>query len=383
MPVLYEPRSLWSIGYTTQDVDDPATSIRLNRQHFMNGSKWPITLERLVIAPVNYIVRRCYTIADFGHYLSAMILNRVRVSIATPFQQHYSGSQRFIPANVAPLPRYTPPVRSTPLTPPQPSSMFGICVSEFDKILEVPRDGQIEFKLVAVPPSGLGAPLNTTLVQAFVGFQDASSVRGNGWTYPTTQTTVGYPGGYQLEEGYPYPYDPWGAVVGVPAQPPGAGEGSIIDIATWRSLEISGSSFSAQSTAKSSSSGGEAGGTSKLTSMAVMINQIGYDATANAQYAGDPVEPLSSRAGTSVRNITGSDEYWWRPGAPMSLVCDKITPALVYALPKPIILDPGDTLDIIMDFPAGPTVEEPDNPIPIQIGVSLNGYATIEDAYYG
>jgi len=67
----------------------------------------------------------------------------------------------------------------------------------------------------------------------------------------------------------------------------------------------------------------------------------------------------------------------------MSLVCDKITPALVYALPKPIILDPGDTLDIIMDFPAGPTVEEPDNPIPIQIGVSLNGYATIEDAYYG
>ena len=79
----------------------------------------------------------------------------------------------------------------------------------------------------------------------------------------------------------------------------------------------------------------------------------------------------------------GSQESWWRDGAPLSLVSPTRTPALVGRLPVPITLQPGDGIDLELVFPTG-TEEYPwagplefNNPR-VQMGVSFCGFAAIE-----
>jgi hypothetical protein len=127
--------------------------------------------------------------------------------------------------------------------------------------------------------------------------------------------------------------------------------------------------------------------------MGVAINQIDYDdfAAADADGLGFDTNlgmkfgPVSQRIGCRARMGAGvNTDWWWRPGAPLALVLDTITPALVYKLPEPITLSPGDTLSVEADVPGtnyfdselASITGETDSRV--QLGVSFNGYTAIE-----
>jgi hypothetical protein len=120
---------------------------------------------------------------------------------------------------------------------------------------------------------------------------------------------------------------------------------------------------------------------------AVQIDQIDYDdvvidtnlIAALGAPAGQPVAPLSLRTAIRARMKNGgTGNYWWRPGAPLALVCPSITPAQVYKLPVPITLVPGDNLEIELETPGPITIGETEiNPL-YQVGVALCGFAAIE-----
>jgi hypothetical protein len=126
-------------------------------------------------------------------------------------------------------------------------------------------------------------------------------------------------------------------------------------------------------------------GSGRITGLGVHINQTLYDddlQNAGAPIAGNPVYPMCMNIGCRVRATNaGSGNWWWRPGAPVGLVLDTITPALVHELARPIVLQPGDSLEVSLEpvrttvIPLSPPVTV--NPITF-LGISFNGYASIE-----
>jgi hypothetical protein len=113
-----------------------------------------------------------------------------------------------------------------------------------------------------------------------------------------------------------------------------------------------------------------------FTDLRCFIDQRLYDQRLCAQFgAASRPSPLALRTGTRIRTTgTGSQNYWWRPGAPLALVFDHITPALVMRLSDPITLPPQDQLDVEMEFPGVPGSADTN----FHVGVSFNGFATIE-----
>lgn len=119
------------------------------------------------------------------------------------------------------------------------------------------------------------------------------------------------------------------------------------------------------------------------------IDQTTYDdaiqddgnAVVSSWAPGNPVAPLSLRVPCRARSDWGSQEWWWREGAPLALVCPDLTPALVYRLPEPIVLHPGDELEPRLEIPGAQLV----NPISgdegisiFQVGLSFTGYAAVK-----
>jgi hypothetical protein len=185
------------------------------------------------------------------------------------------------------------------------------------------------------------------------------------------------PTNYQNDSCFPFTPDPisinvGGIPVGVPKtagtsshDPWYSGLVTTGGVQVKANAQLTGGGFKAQQPNRS--------GSARFTGMRVMLDQLYWD----GGFA-DPVAPLATRVGTRVRNISGSGEWWWRPGAPIALVMDTITPALVYKLPSAITLGPGDTLDVEMRFPAVLLEQMEGDDISFQIGISFNGYAAIE-----
>jgi hypothetical protein len=111
------------------------------------------------------------------------------------------------------------------------------------------------------------------------------------------------------------------------------------------------------------------------------IDQIDYDdhlqGVAGNVVPGQPVTPMASKLGTRCKlNTGGSGEWWWEPGAPLSLVAPTLGPAQVYEFHEPIKLAKGEALEVNIEVPSTINVER----IPQQyiVGVSMLGYAIVE-----
>jgi hypothetical protein len=206
----------------------------------------------------------------------------------------------------------------------------------------------------------------------------AGNTRGDGWARPPIATTATQ-AVFQQEEGFPFVQDPISQIEGVPAAVEGGGGGAFMGDSWGLSRTVANGNINAVINGRSfKEQAPNRSGAAKLTGMRIMYNQITYDNSVTiGTYGTDPPEVLSNRIGTRARNISGTNEWFWRPGAPLSLVLDTITPALVYSLPRPITLGPGDTLDVEMNFP-GVLSAQYEEDVPFQIGVSLNGFAAIE-----
>ena len=124
-------------------------------------------------------------------------------------------------------------------------------------------------------------------------------------------------------------------------------------------------------------------GGSAFSAISVLLDQRLSDDDMQASVvpgiAGSPVCPLALRTPVRIRTKgggTGTD--WWKPGAPLGLVFTDVTPALVYDLPIPITLNPGDQLSVMLQLPLDVTIDDVHLTPVYQIGFAANGFAVIE-----
>lgn len=375
--LIYEPRSLWSIARVASTALDQ--QFRLDKRHFFNGTRWPIQIRRVALMAVNYVI------ADAPAGLGGQppeetqqILQKCRVGVSVPQRYHLSSKRMVLTGAVAPEPSGQPPVEQVDIGSSNfftPSSQYGVSMLKFDKPLILPRTGTIEWGLSAhTAYNGVGKGGDEDrLTQAWMLYQEegglfAGSARARrvdlaAFTGNTTQSI----------ESWPYPPDGFGAGVPVgtavasnnwwPPQSRFPAAGNVPDAAGQRNT-----TFAAQESTRA--------GSTRLTDMRIYVDQLEYDSRMDnaGGYGGHQPSMLATRMGCSVKTVnSGSKTNWWRPGAPVGLVFDYLSPANVYDLPEEITLGPGEQLDVEMTFPAEIT-----STTNFQIGIAFNGYAAIE-----
>lgn len=367
--LLYEPRSMWSVLPLRMESFDQEFS--LPNIHFYNGGKYPITLKRVAIHGINYDLRRALQSA--GKYSSsATVQNWVQLAIGVPFRQHY-GREPILTNALTPMPTGQPQMRG----PVEfgvdqdylPSSIWGQSVMTMDHPLYLPQRASIEcsFGSIRRPLYEVGPGPRGYAVWQEEGGLFAGSGRSFEWDIQSLTPTVNdlqAPLQTVPPEGWPY------ALTSTQF-----GYGGLPDTTQYwdPSAHFSSKAFDAQESTR--------GGTSKITQFRAMLDQRQTDEGVATAFPGEVPEmaSLAGRIGTRIRTTNGgTKEWWWRPGAPMSLVMDTITPATVFELPIPITLSTEDSLDIRVIVPGIPGLPAAENLRIMNVGVSLNGFASIE-----
>lgn len=365
---IYEPRSFWSIANVAST--SAAQRVGVDKRHFMNGERWPITINRLALAAINYTLRGPGGATHL--YESSEILNRIAVRFSVPQRYHVNPTRL---ANLNGL-----PARSSGQHPTVgAASLYGQCHLDFDKSLMLPKDGSIEWDLSAhtagVPAGGQTPPVENTPTYCEMAYVETGGLMGGDYRARTVQLGVYIGDMVPGIEDWPYSPDGFGGGLGAPPAlisrnwwPPTsrfpAGGGA----PDW--LGQRNTTFNAQEATRS--------GSTEITGLRTVIEQRAYDAHVLSVLnpLTGPVAPLSMRTGCRIRCTNGGSagHYWWRPGAPLCLVLDTITPASVVMLQEPVTLGPGEQLDIELEVPAEITNQH----TTYRIGVAFNGYAEIE-----
>ena len=398
--ILYEPRSLWSIANVVVPAQQ-STPLRttLNRQHFTNRTRWPMTLKRVALTAVNYTFNSLRNPFEVGGnpafmYQAAAVVQMISLSISAPQRYNLNAKSVVNTATCAPRPTWDPPKPSAIFAIGELVPVFAALTNTsqlmFDHPLYIPRTAAVEWQLSALSPvvlheGGEGpdeafqAPNRTDAAEVTMLYQESGGMFfGSARQHRYNPQPWVPPGGVALspaastEERWPFPpdlisgLDPFVALPG---------------ISDWWDPKglFSAKSFKNQNSTRD--------GATKITDMRVAIDQVIYDLQVAFAFQNaypllrdlGQVAPLSTRLGTRVRNVDcGSGAWWWRPGAPLALVFDAKTPALVYDLPEAITLEPGDTLDVEMTMPPNPIQGEGGLALTYHIGVSFNGYSPIE-----
>lgn len=379
--LLYEPRSFWSIANVVATAQRQI--VRFDKRHFFNGERHPIEIRRLVMAAINYTLADTIdTIgwpAGVGANESAAVINRTRVELSVPQRYHLSTKRRPLMASVAPLPRYGPEPGAGYAT--QPSSLWGQCYLNFDKPLILPRTATIEWDLSAYTTFATdngeneqNVPVQATMLWQEEGGLNPGSARSR---RVQLQPYTGDLSQADPLEKWPYPPDGYGA--GTPG--PAAGVASTDWWGQLSRFPAAGGAATPAPVQPATNQGSFASqestraGSTRLLGMRTHIDQIAYDDAFIVQNGGNQPSPLSMRVGTRVRTVNGgSGTWWWRPGAPLCLVLDTHTPANVFELERPIVLAPGDQLDLQIEVPAN----IPNFNTTFHLGVAFNGFAAIE-----
>lgn len=357
--VLYEPRSLWSVQ--SVDLTTKRQEVGFNREHFYNGTRYPITIRRVAVMGLNYVYSR---ITDSPvPWQDAGISARLGITIGAPFRQHLQKNPVVI-NGLCPSPTWTPSPRDG-----KASSLWGQTMLEFDHPLYLPRLGAIEWDISTfsgyLRESDEAEPVPEAIIYQLYqesGGMFAGAARTRKFRTSRLSPTLGRDRA-NLEEGWPYPFDVFHSAVAYASN----------ELSFWPPQgSFTAKEFKAQESTED--------GSTCITSMRTMIDQLDIDADVLTlpNPAAGRVAPLSMRMGTRVRTTSGgSGDWWWREGAPLALVMDKITPAVVFPLPYPITLGPKDTLDVRLFVPGKATIPS-QGTFPANVGISLNGFAAIE-----
>lgn len=372
--MLYEPRAFWSVGRidTAAPLSPLIHELAFDRRHFFNGSRWPITLRHLLVAPIGYLLAQfdsgaaAINAQDYRNSAEAAIADAI-VRIEAPQTVSYTKGP-ITTATLTPEPTWEPaPGAVAGITgfTAAGATLHGAYGWQFDHALDIPASGAIEFGLGAILPSGAAFVGQAPVVKAVVGFSESGGV------VPGNQR-VGGP--FVLPElidptyGFPWGYDGWGA--------PGVGTASNL----WNDA----TSLTARAWKKQRVT---AGGANPVDRFTVHVDQTAWDAEIMTGvvniYPGATGMPgaMGHNVPTRARVADGGTRaWWWRQGAPLSLVSPSMTPAMVYRLPQPITLAPGDKLAVTLQVPLAfdTAIVNPQPARVVQIGVSLCGEAAVE-----
>lgn len=371
--ILFEPRSLWDVQTFTPTVSGSTfleQTLSFNRQQFFNGGKWPITLTRVSFCPISYALRTqtgvtAIAASPWTFENSMAIIARANLRISAPFRRHFS--RTFTAAEgLIPLKTWVPKLAQGF----QLSSIYGLSRLEFDRPIVLPRLGSCLFQVSAVPYPDIhdniwdDAP--TKVQMAIAWHEYGGSMNGAARMRPRA-VLDGVTAQNLTLFGIKVPQIFVNSNSNIPATTTNTWPGSGM---------FTSAAFDRENASRS--------GATTLTGINVHIDQIDYDNVVRNQNANDGVgttaliSPISTMVACRAKTaVGGTGEWWWREGAPLCLVLDTITPALVYGFPNPITLEPGDTLDVELDYPV---TQVPESGLVhgYTFGVSLNGFAIIE-----
>jgi len=360
--LLFEPRAFWSVGRIDTAVGSgqrPANALRLPRRDFFNGSRWPITLRQLLVAPIGYALAQ-YKPNDIPtnsqNFRNSGIaaLGSAQVRISSPQSTHYTHAD-FNSHLFDPEARWEPApgdVVGLPGSIVGASDLWGAYKWQFDHPMDMPARGGLELWLGAVRQPFFANPVSPV---ASIGLEEVGGlVPGNQRNVVRRPLRIASPGTVY----------PWG----LDGFPPNGG----VTTNLWHpDQSLQAREWKAQRVT--------AEGGSPVHGFTVHIDQLDWDTEILAAVPGPPgttaaVSPLGFNTPVRARTVDGgSKAWWWREGAPLALVSPSLTPAHVYTLPQPITLAPGDKLDVELLVPDATAFDQI-----IQLGVSLCGEATIE-----
>lgn len=372
--LIHEPRALWTIARVEAPASDAtlvsAGRVEVDPRHFTNGSRYPMTLTKMLVAGIGYTYRQFEdaVVAIEDVHNSMVAANLVDIAVAAPYSVHW-GPKDFRAMGLAPCPAAEPGFDLDPDIP-WASGAWGVCRWGFDKLLWLPRNSGIQLDLSAYwLPSFLEA-VDPQVVFA-MSFDEVHSglLGGNNRAIPGIMNSI--LSSQIVPAGLPQA-DAFGATVAAKASGVVVTYPTPFPVRNWNRQETNrGQDRNA------------------FSAFSVLINQVAYDQaiqTVGGVFANQPIAPLSTRVVTRARCFNGgTNEWWWRPGAPLCLVAPTISPALVYNLPEPIVLGPGENLELEVQVPPGVLITPAvGSSIPAlfqptyQIGISFTGYASIE-----
>jgi hypothetical protein len=397
--VWYEPRSLWCVknialsqylatpaGEGAPNFVGPVLTVQLPRNCFRNGSKYPVMINRFAISGVGYPFARPDAVAMQDSVLAGGVpgpanlngttmINTMRFSISSPYRQTFSQTKN-LAVGFAPRPTSDPSVDGA-------SSLFGATTLKYDKPLVLPKNSQIEWDVSSlqglsyVPTVGnVGTledptPLYSDPLPAMLSYLEAGGLFAGNSRSRDMQIRTNLSGLTPVpgEDGWPFALPVGFAALGGGAQVPFWDPQAHFDTQTFREQNATRA------------------GSTNIYGMTSMIDQIDFDDAVLESFPLAKIAPMSTRLGTRVRVKGGpTSDYWWTPGAPMALVMDTLTPALVYWLEEPITLLPGDTLDVAVGVNTAVFLGESGipadtaqmNALAYQFGISFNGFTAID-----
>jgi hypothetical protein len=355
--LMFEPRAFWDVKRIDATAEEQ-TVLFDTREAFMNGSRYPIEITEISLAPINYLSS---TDRDPTRRLSGQsIFNASQIVLAVRQRQNYSRFPVRLPgysaeASQEPSTRFFDPT-STNLR--NASGLLGVSHKRFDRSLVLPQYGAVEIQLStyqgALPPAASAPPPTFSVAWFEAGglLEGSSRIRRQ----------------VPLRDAASVASALYGQVI------PGGGEipSLIATNATFPPEHLfTTKEFRAQSPTVQ--------GAQRFTGVTVQIDQIEYDAIfsgGGVPPVDAPMTPLALRTGCRIRTTDGGTKMdWWRPGAPIGLVLNTISPAMTYKLPRPLTLEPGDQFEVELTVPPTTGVESTDT---YSIGVALNGYAAIQ-----
>ena len=379
LTAIYEPRAFWDVQRVSPTlIGRPATAL-FRREHFRNGTRNPVELRYLLIAPVGYTFNDYPGVNDPPEGVGdvdacAAMLERCKLSITSPSRYHFA----WRPGLIACWPQEQAGDTSMRVDAVRAFApgLTGVCRWDFDldRQMLLPRGAALEFGLgkPVLQPNSLdaNAPTPVDLPRVTVAFhEDFGRVGGSARTKEFDLSWWGNQAGDA-----PHPWPPADGL-GFAANVLPATNSSLLydprmmlNSRDWRQQQQTDA------------------GSTRVTGFSVGVDSIAWEdavqADPPANGAGQPLAALALRTPTRAPRMTdgGSKMDWWREGAPLALVTPTMTPAKVYRLAEPIVLPPGDELELELEVP-GATAGLPSDPVisPIyQVGVSLCGYAKIE-----
>jgi hypothetical protein len=356
--LIFEPRALWDVKRVVS-TDEEQTVLFDTREAFMNGSRYPITITEIALSPINYL--SASDRQPFGLRRSGQaVFNASQIVLAVRQRQNYSRFPIRLPgysaeASQEPSTRWLDPT-STFLR--NASGLLGVSHKRFDRSLVLPQYGAVEIQLStyqgALPALASAPPplFSVAWYEAGGLLEGSARIRQQ----------------VPLRDALTVQSALYGEVIPFGGELPS----TIATNATFPPEHLfTTKEFRAQSP---TAQGGQ-----RFTGVTVQIDQLEYDAIfsgGGVPPVNAPMTPLALRTGCRIRTTDGGTKMdWWRPGAPIGLVLNTVSPAMTYKLPRPLTLEPGDQFEVELTVPPAANVENPDV---YSIGLALNGYAAIE-----
>ncbi len=373
----YEPRALWSVGRVgpllqPQTPGHPAGNLQMPKEHFQNGSRWPIRITHAIVSPIGYLFRDRDAVGASSWDAAMVGVGRMKMAIAFPKRSWIERINTDV-MSFATEATAEPGFLDDP-TLEHASGLFGVSRWTFDPSYIVPFRASIEIILSTIQQYATLGFLAARAPASLIVHERGGRMLGHGRTrapanleYGPTFTTAApatWPQSHVAVPGDFYAIN--NGAVGTQNQAFPADQ-------KWPSDD-----YRRQQAARGLPY-------TEITGFAVAIAQSQIDDAADAAFAGGRVAPIAQRIITKGRTRdAGTQEAWWRDGAPLSLVTPTMNNCgFVHKFEQPFELGRGEGLEVSLQAPGPRTFTFGQGEITVNpnynVGVSFLGYAIVED----